>query len=189
KLAIPAYTTDNNLGVLVNCCAVNLSLARGNCGPSCYAYAWLGAIAGARFGDYRAGYRFGRVGYELVERPEWKRFQPGTSVVFGSAVMPWARPINARRDLFRRVIEEATSIGDVVVAAGAGPHVSADMMWAGDHLDAVERVAQRHLDIAVNVGFGLIIVMIETQLGLIRTLRGLTRTFGCLDHEQFDEPE
>src|SRR5262249_18976279 len=31
-------------------------------------------------------------------------------------------------------------------------------------------------------------VMIETQLGLIRTLRGLTRTFGSLDHGQFDEP-
>src|SRR5262249_46742896 len=97
KLAIPAFTTDNNLGVLVSCRAVNLSLARGNCGPSCYAYAWLGAIAGARFGDYRAGYRFGRMGYELAETPEWKRFQPGTGVVFGTAVMPWARPINARR--------------------------------------------------------------------------------------------
>src|SRR5262245_919231 len=188
KLAIPAFATDNNLGVLVNCRAVNLSLAGGNCGPSCYAYAWLGAIAGARFGDYRAGYAFGRVGYELVDRPEWRCFQPGTCVVFGSAVMPWARPIKARRDLFRRVIEQATGIGDVVVAAGAGPHVGADIMWAGDHLDAVERVVQHHLGIAENVGFGLIIVMIETQLGLIRTLRGSTRTFGCLDHGQFDEP-
>src|SRR5262249_40782967 len=188
KLAIPAFATDNNLGVLVNCRAVNLSLAGGNCGPSCYAYAWLGAIAGARFGDYRAGYAFGRVGYELVDRPEWRCFQPGTCVVFAAAVMPWARPIKARRDLFRRIIEEATNIGDVVVAAGAGPHVSADMMSAGDHLDAVERAAQRHLEIAEKVGFGLIIVMIETQLGLIRTLRGLTQTFGSLDHGQFDEP-
>jgi hypothetical protein len=34
---------------------VNLSLERGNCDASCFAYAWLGAIAGARFGDYKGG--------------------------------------------------------------------------------------------------------------------------------------
>src|SRR5262249_34223290 len=148
---------------------------------------WLGAIAGARFGDYSAGYRFGRIGYELAEKPGWKRFQPGTHVVLGSVVMPWARPLNARGDLFRRVIEVANSIGAVVFAAGAGPHVNADMMSAGDLLADVERIAQSHLEIAVNARFGLLIALIETQLGLIRTLRGLTWRFGCLDHEQFDE--
>src|SRR5450631_4735228 len=35
--------------------------------------------------------------------------------------------------------------------------------------------------------FGLVIDFVTTQLGLIRTLRGLTPTFGCFDDEQFDE--
>src|SRR5450631_1857121 len=35
--------------------------------------------------------------------------------------------------------------------------------------------------------FGLVIDFVATQLGLIRTLRGLTPTFGCFDDEQFDE--
>ena len=35
--------------------------------------------------------------------------------------------------------------------------------------------------------FGLVIDFIAAQLGLIRTLRGLTPTFGCFDDEQFDE--
>ena len=33
--------------------AVNLSLEHGNCDASCFAYVWLGMIAGPRFGDYR----------------------------------------------------------------------------------------------------------------------------------------
>src|SRR6266481_1514220 len=35
--------------------------------------------------------------------------------------------------------------------------------------------------------FGLVIDAITTQLGLIRTLSGLTPTFGCFDDEQFNE--
>jgi hypothetical protein len=52
---------------MVICRAVNLSLEGGNCDGSCYAYAVLGRLAGPEFGDYQAGLRFGRLGYELVE--------------------------------------------------------------------------------------------------------------------------
>src|SRR4029453_17537868 len=69
KLAPPALYTDLNLFSLTICRAVNLSLERGNCDGSCYAYAMLGMVAGARFGDYQAAYRFGRLGYELIEPP------------------------------------------------------------------------------------------------------------------------
>ena len=143
KLAIPALATDSNLHVLVSCRAVNLSIEHGNCEASCYAYVWLGAIAGARFGDYQAGYRFGRIGYELVEQRGWKRLQPGTYFVFASVVIPWVRPIKTGRDLLRRAIEGANSIGDVVVAAGCCNHVNTNMLAAGDDLAEVERVAQR----------------------------------------------
>ena len=42
KLAPPALYTDANLLLLVTCRAVNLSLERGNCDASCFAYvsAW-----------------------------------------------------------------------------------------------------------------------------------------------------
>ena len=36
--------------------------------------AWL-SIAGPRFGDYKAGFRFGQLGYDLVEQRGLKRFQ------------------------------------------------------------------------------------------------------------------
>jgi hypothetical protein len=35
---------------------------------SCYAYVHLGAIAGPRLATIKAGFRFGRLGYDLVER-------------------------------------------------------------------------------------------------------------------------
>src|SRR5262249_24453165 len=60
--------TDANLVSLAICKAVNLSLDLGNADSSCVAYVWLGLVAGARFGNYKAGFRFGQLGYEPAER-------------------------------------------------------------------------------------------------------------------------
>jgi PAS domain S-box-containing protein len=187
KLALPAFTLDTNLHALVSCRAVNLSVERGNCDASCYAYVWLGALACARFGDYQAGYRFGRVGCELVEQRGWKHFQPATHFTFGSVVIPWARPVKAARDLLHRAFEVASSIGDVLHTCGTGPILTTNMLAAGDHLAEVEREAQHGLDISLKAQFVLSIEAIGAQLGLVRTLRGLNRQFGFLDNEQFEE--
>jgi PAS domain S-box-containing protein len=187
KLAVPAHATDNNLHGLVNCRAVSLSIERGNCEASCYAYVWLGAIVGAQFGDYQAGYRFARIGYELGEQRGWKSLQPATYLVFGSVILPWARHVKDGRDLMRRAIESANSIGDLHFAVGTGPLLNTNMLAAGDHLAEVERVARRHLELALKAGFGLSIEASAAQLALVRTLRGMTPTFGCLDDEQFEE--
>ena len=58
KLSAPAWYTDANLAALVICRIVNLSLNGGNSDGSCYAYVVLGVIAGERFGDHQAGFRF-----------------------------------------------------------------------------------------------------------------------------------
>jgi hypothetical protein len=51
----------------------------------------------------------------------------------------------------------------------------------------VQRQAEQGLAFAEKARFGLVIDFIATQLALIRMLRGLTPTFGCLDHGQFNE--
>ena len=63
KLATPAWYTDAKLFSLAICRAVNLSLEGGNSDASCVAYVRLGMVAGAPFGNYKAGYRFGHLGY------------------------------------------------------------------------------------------------------------------------------
>jgi len=68
-MGAPAFYTDPNLVALIACRGVILSLERGNCDASCSIYVMLSMAAGPRFGDYRTEvYRFGRLGYDLVER-------------------------------------------------------------------------------------------------------------------------
>ncbi|MCU1258120.1 MAG: histidine kinase [Bryobacterales bacterium] len=187
KLATPGFILDRNLHALANCRTVNLSLELGNCDASCPAYVSVAIIAGARFGDYQAGYRFGRLGCELAEQRGWKRFQPRTNSFFGALVMPCTRPFKSSRDLLCRAIEDANRIGDVVFAIGIRPTLCANMLAAGDHLVDVEREAERGLEFAEKARFGQVVGTIAAQLGLVRTLRGLTRQFGRFDDEQFEE--
>ena len=187
KISAPAWYTDANLASLVICRVVNLSLEDGNCDGSCYAYVVLGLIAGARFGDYQAGFRFGRLGYDLVEQRGLKRFQARTYSVFGNMVLPWTKHVRTGRDLVRRAFEAANKTGDLTFAGYCGGHLNTNLLAAGDPLDEVQDEAERGLAFAQKIRFGLAIDAIAAQLGLIRTLRGLTANFGYLDDEQFDE--
>ena len=186
KLAPCAFALDSNLHAVVSCHAVKLSVERGNSAASCYAYVWLGALACARFGDYQAGYRFGRVGCDLIEQRGWQRFQPSSHSTFGSAVIPWARPVTSGRDFLFRAFEGANRIGDVLHTRGT-PLLTSNMLAAGDRLADVEHEAQCALDIALKAQFVMSAESIKPQVALVRTLRGLNRQFGCLDNEHFTE--
>jgi PAS domain S-box-containing protein len=188
KIGPPALQTDANLVALVACRAVNLSLECGNCDASCSAYVWLSMVAGPRFGDYRtAVYRFGQLGYDLVEGRGLTRFQARTYMDFGNVVLPWTRHVRAGRDLVRRAFEAANKMGDLTYAAYCGNQLNTNLLAAGDPLAEAEREAERGLAFAQKARFGFVVDCIATQLGLIRTLRGLTPTFGSFDDEQFDE--
>jgi len=57
KALPPALFTDTNLFPLLLWRIVNFSLEHGNTDASCYAYVHGGTLAGARFGNNRAGFR------------------------------------------------------------------------------------------------------------------------------------
>jgi PAS domain S-box-containing protein len=187
KVLSPALFTDANFLSLAICRAVNLSLARGNSDGSCVTYVWLGMIAGPHFGNYRAGFQFGRLGYELVEQRGLKRFQARTYLWFGQFVMPWTKHVRAGRELMRRAFEAANQVGDLTVAAYSSDALNTNLLASGDPLAEVQQEAENGLEVAQKVRFGIVTSVIIAQLGLIRTLRGLTSKFGSLDDGHLDE--
>jgi PAS domain S-box-containing protein len=186
KIGPPSLHTDAQLFARVICRAVNLSLESGNCDGSCFAYVRLGMVAGSRFGDYQAAYRFGRLGHDLVERHGLKRFQARTYMCFGGFVLPWTRHVRAARDLLHRGLQAANKTGDLVYAA-CGHHLTTNLLATGEPLVDVQREAENGLAVAQKAQFEFLIDIAATQLELIRTLRGLTPTFGSFDDGQFEE--
>jgi PAS domain S-box-containing protein len=187
EVVTPALFTDENLLSLVICRMANLSLERGNSDGSCFAYVWLGMILGPHFGDYRSGFRFGRLGYDLVEKRGLHRYQARAYMSFGNLVIPWTRHIQTGRDLVRRAFDAANKIGDLTFAAYSCNNLNTNLLATGDPLDDAQREAENGLEFARKARFGLVIDIITAQLGLIRTLRGLTPEFGSLSDERLNE--
>src|SRR5262249_47345256 len=142
---------------------------------------------GPRFGDYQAGFRFGQLGYELVDRRGLRRFEASTIASFSVFIVRWTKHVRTCRDLLRRAFEAANRIGDLTYGAYACYDLNTDLLFAGEPLPEVQVEAEHGLAFAEKARFGLIVDVITTQLALIRMLRGVTLKFGCFDDEQFDE--
>lgn len=108
-------------------------------------------------------------------------------MVFGSHVVPWTKHVQAGRDLIRRTFEVANKIGDLCFAAYSCVNLNTNLLAAGDPLVEVQREAENGIGFAQKARFGVVTDMITVQLGLIRTLRGLTPKFGSFDDAQFEE--
>jgi PAS domain S-box-containing protein len=187
KVIPAAVSTDPNLSALMICRAVNLSLERGNCDASCLAYVMLGRIVGSGFGDYKTAFRFGQVGYELVEGRGLKRFQAATYQYLATLIAPWAKHVRTSTDLQRRAFDAGNKIGDFACATYAALCLNSDLLFAGDRLSDVQREAELGLAFAQKVRFDLVTTGITFELALIRTLRGLTAKFRCFDAGGIEE--
>jgi PAS domain S-box-containing protein len=182
-----AMTTDRDLFCLVICAAVELSLEHGNHDSSCYAYQYFAIVAGWHFGDFDAGYRFGRLGHELVRRPELRRFEALVCMLFGAHVVPWSRHVAGARELQRRAFELGTRTGDHVSAVASRGVLVSNLLLAGEPLAEVESEVEVGLEFCRRAGFPDFIDNARIQGAFVRSLRGRTRRLGSFDHDGFDE--
>ena len=187
KVMPPAMFTDKNLQCLVLGRMANLSLEYGNCDGSCLGYVWLGGVLGASFGDYRTGFRFGKLGVDLMENRGLDRFKARVYLGFGSLVNPWTRHMRTDLALMRRAFVTAHETGDLTYAAYACYDLIGQLLPSGDSLVEVQREAENALELAKKARFGLMIDGLTGYLKLIQTLRGLTPEFGSFNDDQFDE--
>jgi PAS domain S-box-containing protein len=190
KIARCALTAlDMDLLSVILCAAVELSLERGNCDSSCYAYEYFGVIAGWRFGDFEAGFRFGRLGLELVERKGLGQFEALVCLTFAIRIFPWAAHVRGCRDLIRRAFDLGNRTGDRVSAVSSCCAVISNLLMVGEPLGDVEKEAEIGLAFCRRTGFRDFIDAADMHAALIRNLLGLTRRFGSFDDERFNESE
>ena len=146
-----------------------------------------GIIAAWHFGDFDAGVRFGRLGYELVERKGLRGSRASSACIFSSLIMPWARHIASCRELVRTTFELANNSGDRHSAVASRGELVSQPVVAGEPLVEAEAEAEVGLEFCRRAAFRDFIDRAAIQAAFVRNLRGLTRQFGSLDDERFDE--
>ena len=188
EIVHPAMFFDENLSTLVACRMVCLCLEHGNCDAACFSYVWFGMFTGPRLNNYKNGFRFGQLGYDLVEKRHLTRYQARTYISFGT-LTPWAKHALKGRDLVRRAFDVAYRTGDLTFSAYSWHELITNYLAVGDPLADVQTEAENGLAFVKKAGFGLVAENIRAQLALIRTLRGLTRRFGCFDDQDYNEAD
>ena len=189
ELQGPAHWTDQNLEHLLRLRTANLSIEHGNNDSSAVAYGYVGAVLGARFGEYAAGYRFGLLGLNLVDKKGLDRGKIRLYTNVGRFVVPWARHLREARPLLRRALEGTASWRPLDYY----------MMWvycsllthdfaSGEPLAEVQHEAEEaRRRLTKRDAAGALLDLMTGQCGLVRTLRGLTPVFGSFDDEEVDE--
>ena len=87
--------------------------------------------------------------------------------------------------MLRHAFDEARKAGDITFATYSLFRLNSDLLIAGITLGEVQREAELGLSSSLNAAFSGLII--PPQLALVRTLRGLTPKFGCLDSKEIEE--
>lgn len=185
KFGPAALYTDSNLFALTMCRGVNLMLERGACDSAPAFYATVGLIASSAFGNPDAGHRLGKLACNMLE--EGFDLIAGRTYVVFNRIVPWTRPVRESIEPARRAYRHCSEAGDFNYAGYACASLVVSLLAAGDLLVDVEREARHGVDFAHSVGFDYAVDLMAPPLGLVRTLRGETSRFGCLDDGAFSE--
>ncbi|APR81086.1 Signal transduction histidine kinase CheA [Minicystis rosea] len=186
-LFAPALSTDRNLPLLVYCLMVNHSLAHGNGEASALAYAYFGMSLGPAFGQYREGYRFGKLGYDLMERRQSSAYSAKIRVIFGDNTLPWAHHLREAMGYLDTAFRTALETGDVTFACYCCNRIVADRLILGHPLPEVFAEAERRLTFTRKAHFDASTQTIVGIERLVQNLRGRTAHASTLSGPGFDE--
>lgn len=185
-LFAPAYFTDGNLLLLHLCRMVTISLRHGNSPASVHGYGWFGVIVGPVFKKYRAGYAFGKVALDILERYNFAAIR-GKALYTMEIIHYWTHPIAISLDLIRRAFHHAVLAGDFQIACYACNHIVSDRLAMGHDLPAVYTETVARLDFVRRAGFRDVADVIWPAQRFTQQMRGLSRSFATLDGDGFTE--
>ncbi len=185
-LSSVAYFTDLHLICLLACRVVNISMQHGVSGGSAHAYGCLGFFLGRLFHRYGEGYRFAKVGCDLVEKHNFIAHQAKV-YIFAAIAAWWTQPVASVIDFSRAAFRIAIETGNRIYACYAPYYSVAALLQRNDPLDAVWRESEMTLDFVRGAKFRDFADAIVTQQRFIATMLGRTTTFSTFSDAQFDE--
>ena len=184
-----ALSTDRNLSLLVYCQMVNISLVHGNSDASALAYAYFGMSLGPVFGRYPEGYRFGKLGYDLMERRRSLAYRAKISFIFGDNTLYWTHHLKHCLPYLGVAFQTAVETGDVTIACYCCNHLVIDRLILGHPLDDVFEESERRVSFTRRARYDASTQSIIGIQRLIQSLRGRTPRLSSFNGADFVEEE
>jgi PAS domain S-box-containing protein len=181
-----AHFTDLHFFCLLLCRMMNISLQHGTSGDSAQACVFFGFSLGPVFHRYREGYRFARLGCDLVEKYHFVAYQAKVYFAMG-LVATWTQPVSKANDTHRAIFRTAIESGAPAFACYSLLHFIRSLLLRGDPLDTVWREAEIALDFTRKTRFRDMADAILHNLRFIAAMQGQTASLSTFSGAQFDE--
>jgi len=185
-LANAASFTDFHLFCLLLCRMVNLSMQHGTSAVSANAFGFLGATLGPVFHRYHEGYRFAKLGCDLIEKHGFVARRAKAYSAMGTVTV-WTQPIACAIDFTRTAFRTAIEVGDLTFACYSMIHLLSYLMVRNDPLDAVWQESEQALDFVRKARFRDLSDNVVIQQRFIATMQGRTATLSTFSDAHFDE--
>lgn len=187
-LITPALFQRRELFYLILGRIVNLSIQHGATEASIWAYVCFGStLLQTDFAKYAEGYRFGKLGYELMVKGQHAALRSRVSLIFGDICNPYARHLRSDRPFIDDAFQSGVQNGDLAYACYSCNHVVSNMLALGEPLERVFAESEARLDFVRKAKDANIEAIILAQQRYIQNLRGLTRSFSTFDGPDFDQ--
>ncbi|WP_437947107.1 AAA family ATPase [Sorangium sp. So ce296] len=184
---VPAWYYDQTLAHWMMARTIYLSVLHGNAGPSAMSYATAAMVLMPRFGDYRRGYEFAKMGHELAHRTGTPYWQSMISAALGSYAAVWFEPFGRCVQYLEEGLSAGRRSGNVTFITVNSVQGLSLMISSGRRLDEVYRESERLLDITGGVERSMTAPIIVGMQRAIQCLRGLTASLSTMNGGGFEE--
>ena len=185
-LSAPSSFVDRNLFILHLCRMVSLILRHGISRAAPYGLGWYGAVLGSAFNRYQEGQAFGRLACALVERYDLTAFR--SRIIFLMEMINyWTQPLSRTQEPLRRAFQLALQASEFQLACYCCTNILADRLAVGHHLEEVHQESVALLAFVRKAGFRDMQHILHHIQRHVQQLRGLSRSFGSLSGDDFDE--
>ncbi|KAA2238268.1 AAA family ATPase [Salinarimonas soli] len=172
SLQTPAFFTNRDFWCLVVGRMTNLSLRHGNCDASTFAYSLMPLVLSTVFDDRDLGFRFGQVGYTLVEQRDFKALRARVYALYGTLIVPWTRSLQESIDFNRRAFDAALEAGDRIYGTWACSMLTGLLLCCGKPLPDIRPEIDTGLQLARAAWYGYIADILTAQSRFVRAMRG-----------------
>lgn len=147
SISTASYHNYPKLFPLIIFKSIQLSLRHGNCSESIPFYGGYGTILCGVMGDYDAGYGFGKLSMDLLQKsPDFKPVAPKTMVIFYGFIHHWKAPLREALTPYQEAYLTALELGDAQYAASAAFLKTCWGFHSGMHISELLADAEAHLE-------------------------------------------
>ena len=181
-----AYQINPELFALLCCKMVRLSIEHGNCPMSAKGYGSFAAILSGIVGNFRDGYRFGKLGVDLCEKLNDVTVRSACHFTWATFASAWVRPVAESIEVYNEGRRFGLASGDHPHAAYCASLVIPHLMARGTALQAIHAQADDGVTLLDRIGDMTNIALLRARRRFTKWLMNVTPE-RSLDGEGFDE--